>query len=106
MNDQSAAKLVTRSLSLQLSATEQAQLEDYLASSPQTRDFANLSEEIQRVLSADSEHHAEPGPGLSQLARLRIARNLNAALSQTDPSLNRRVAEDGQDYKTSEDQPE
>lgn len=137
LNDLSVAKLISRGLVERLTDDEQAQLQNYLDASEQSRSFAELSAQIQRILSgakltqadpqldkfarqANSSHaeepvaqDAEPGPGLSQMSRARIARRLaeemhadadtSDSISERDRSDYRMVAEEGTNYERETD---
>ncbi len=133
LNDVLAAKLISRSLVERLTDEEQAQLHDYLITSEKSQKFAELSTQIQRILAGEEfdqpvellaqsvqpdnptasseviKSALEPGPGLSQLSRARIARRLAEEISagsssDTDPSEydrpgRRMVAEDETTYR-------
>lgn len=101
MNDQTAIELINRSLSEPLNAQEKADLQLHLANSPNAQQYLNLSEQIQKSLDSQASQLEPAGPGLSEIARSRIARRLTTELSasQADPSERRRVAEDRPDYQ-------
>ena len=114
MNDQTAAQLISQSLFEPLTDAEKLTLEQHLATSPQSQQYAELSALIQNSLVDETEYdHTSDDtpaePGLSQLARARIAKRieiellrLGSELSETqNNSFNRRVAEDSQEYTQS-----
>ncbi len=120
MNDQTAAQLISQSLFEPLSDTEKLILEQHLATSPQSQKYAELSALIQNSLvdeaeyddsSDDASDGASDGPGLSQLARARIAKRIEIELLRLGTELGdsqrerplRRVAEDGEGYTQSND---
>ncbi len=91
VNDQTAAELITRSLDEPLSPQELGELESHLAGSVQSRRFAELSQQIQAVVaeSRNEEVSSQHGPGLSDLARARLSRELRAALAAQMPLASR-----------------
>jgi hypothetical protein len=108
MNDQTAIELINRSLSEPLSDQESAELQRYLAGSPQSQQYFQLSQLIQQTL-VERASDMESGPGLSQIARNRIAKHLENELAarRVDPgSQVRRVAEDQTDYQIPPDGPD
>jgi ferric-dicitrate binding protein FerR (iron transport regulator) len=108
MNDQTAIELVNRSLSEPLSDQESAELQRYLAESPQSQQYFQLSQLIQQTL-VEHASDMESGPGLSQIARNRIAKHLAKELAarRIDPGNQaRRVAEDQTDYQIRPDDPD
>ncbi len=115
MNDQTAAQMISQSLFEPLSDSEKLILEQHMAKSPQSQKYAELSALIQNTL-ADDEYDDTSNdpiaePGLSQLARARIAKRIEIELlrlgSETSDSqgerLIRRVAEDSEGYTQSKD---
>ncbi len=115
MNDQTAAQMISQSLFESLSDSEKLILEQHMAKSPQSQKYAELSALIQNTL-ADDEYDDTSNdpiaePGLSQLARARIAKRIEIELlrlgSETSDSqgerLIRRVAEDSEGYTQSKD---
>ena len=114
MNDQTAAQLISRSLFEPLTDAEKLTLEQHLATSPQSQQYAKLSALIQNSLVDEAEFDETSDdipaePGLSQLARARIAKRIEIELLRLgteldDSRLNssqRRVAEDSQEYTQS-----
>lgn len=101
MNDQLASELINRSLSEPLSGQELAELQQYLAQSIQSQQYLQLSQKIQQIL-VQADHAGESGPGLSQLARSRIAKRLAVELaerhSESDGDV-RWAAEEKNDYQ-------
>ncbi|HAC90717.1 MAG TPA: hypothetical protein DCF63_08800 [Planctomycetaceae bacterium] len=108
MNDLTAAQLITRSFSQKLSASEQAELEHYLAQSPTTRAFADISQRIQQVIDTKTglDSVASLSPGLSDVARARLERKMKQLLDNqnaqsteaTGQMPHRKVAESQPDY--------
>lgn len=115
MNDQTAAQMISQSLFEPLTDAEKLILEQHLAISPQSQQYAELSALIQNSLEDESGYDDNSDdindqPGLSQLARARIAKRIEIELlrlgieqgdSQGGKSL-RRVAEDSEDYTQSD----
>jgi hypothetical protein len=103
MDDQKALELINRRLTEPISEHDQAELELHVADSPEVRKYLELSQQIQTSLEAQPSD-AESGPGLSQVARSRIAKRL--AIETAAPSKDsidstgqvRRVAEDKTNY--------
>lgn len=114
MNDQTAAQLISQSLFEPLTDAEKLTLEQHLAASPQSQQYAKLSALIQNSLVDEAEYDdasddAIAGPGLSQLARARIAKRIEIELLRLGTELGdshrntsqRRVAEDSREYTQS-----
>jgi hypothetical protein len=114
MNDQTAAQLISQSLFEPLTDAEKLTLEQHLATSPQSQQYAELSALIQNSLVDESEYNdtsdaAQAEPGLSQLARARIAKRIEIELLRLGTELDdsrlsssqRRVAEDSEEYTQS-----
>lgn len=114
MNDQTAAQLISQSLFEPLTDAEMLTLEQHLATSPKSQQYAELSALIQSSLVDESEYDdtsddASAEPGLSQLARARIAKRIEIELLRLGTELGdshlsssqRRVAEDSQEYTQS-----
>lgn len=111
MNDQTAAQLISQSLFEPLTDAEKLTLEQHLATSPQSQQYAELSALIQNSLvdEAEYDHTSDDTPaepGLSQLARARIANRIEIELLRLGTELGdshlsssqRRVAEDRAEY--------
>lgn len=82
MNDLTAVKLILESLEHSLEAGEQADLESYLAESPQTRQFAEWVQQIENSLAQGRgiEQSGQMGPGLSDVTRARVEQALKKAV--------------------------
>lgn len=111
MNDQTAAQLISQSLFEPLTDAEKLTLEQHLATSPQSQQYAELSALIQDSLVDEAEYDETSDdipaePGLSQLARARIAKRIEIELLRLGTELGdshinssqRRVAEDKGEY--------
>lgn len=114
MNDQTAAQLISQSLFEPLTDAEKLTLEQHLAMSPQSQQYAELSALIQDSLVDEAEYDGTSDDaiaehGLSQLARARIAKRIEVELLRLGTELGdshlsssqRRVAEDNQEYTQS-----
>lgn len=113
MNDQTAAQMISQSLFEPLTDAEKLTLEQHLARSPKSEQYAELSALIQNSLVDEAEYDTSEvisdEPGLSQIARARIAKRIEIELLRLgaelgDSHLNssqRRVAEDSQEYTQS-----
>ena len=114
MNDQTAAQMISQSLFEPLTDAEKLTLEQHLAMSPQSQQYAELSALIQDSLVDEAEYDdtsddAIAEHGLSQLARARIAKRIEVELLRLGTELGdshlsssqRRVAEDNQEYTQS-----
>lgn len=114
MNDQTAAQMISQSLFEPLTDAEKLTLEQHLAMSPQSQQYAELSALIQDSLVDEAEYDGTSDDaiaehGLSQLARARIAKRIEVELLRLGTELGdshlsssqRRVAEDNQEYTQS-----
>ena len=122
LDDRTAARLISQNLVEPISPEQQRLLSEHLSSSEKSRNFEDLSRQIQHVVqgasptsgsggqrSSRTEPEAmqevqdsleEPGPGLSQLARIRLAKRLSEELQTKEkPFQQRQVAEDGTEYR-------
>lgn len=108
MNEREAAELISRSLVEPIDQEMARQLSDHLVSSEASRRFLELSREIEKVVAGGSETSqqdlSEPcdgQPGLSQVARARIAAKLNSELTRGQQSAADQAlaAEDTDNYE-------
>lgn len=97
MDDRTAAELITRRLTESLSQQEVADLEQHLAESQNSQDFASLSQQIQAAVERmrEIEAAADWGPGMSPVTRKRLELRLLSELSSI-----RKVAEDPRGYNS------
>ena len=106
MHDEEAVQLIFQDLEQPLDTVQRAGLDHYLASSEKTRKFAELVQKIEQAVqeSRTVEQSGSTGPGLSDLARARLQRELHTALASKNSlefgSLrpNRLVAESEGEY--------
>jgi|694.fasta_scaffold00010_13 hypothetical protein len=107
MNDLTAAQLITRSFSQKLSESEQAEVEHHLAQSPTTRAFADISQRIQQVIETKAalDSVASLSPGLSDVARARLERQMKQLLDNQNAQSNEATGQMPQ-RKVAESQPE
>lgn len=82
MDDLTAAELISRRITEGLSRQEQELLEQHLAGSAISNDFAQLSARIQEIIEVfrQTDRSASFGPGLDQVTQKRLERRLLEAL--------------------------
>jgi hypothetical protein len=83
MDDRTAAELITRGIAESLSQQEEAALEQHLAQCSTSKDFAQWSARIQKVIEdfRETDASAVEGPGLDPVTRKRLEMRLLEALN-------------------------
>jgi len=108
MNDHDAVQLILQDLDQPLDSRQRSGLDDYLASSERTRQFAELVRKIENSAreSRSVDQSGSMGPGLSEIARMRLQRELLRVLATQKPldsgglGPDRLVAESEAEYST------
>jgi len=87
MNDLQAARFILGAMEQPLMDQDQADLESHLANSPQTRQFADLVRRTEICVqdTLGIEQMDALGPGLSDVARARLQKELLRALIEKAP---------------------